>query len=283
MSQPLLDHLLDRGVEAWAWFLTAKVPLPALVGPPAVVLAVVLAVDWSPSILHAVLQGAEAAAQFTTQLGLFIAHLPATTVAVATEIFFTTRLLDSPLPLWLADFARGFARGLGRSLLVFSDDLEDWPGNGNAEPQGDGAHTPVGTPPTSPGSAGQSVDGSDGGSDGGGDGDGFLRYEGPDHDRTGATATPIFDELGAWGPFARHALGIISLSGFALLIVFVVCHLVDGDGDGYSEVCGGPNGEGEYACLWNNDDAIREAAAVGLKPLKYRFFYDGTRMQFPDR
>ncbi|KAI0538467.1 hypothetical protein GGR58DRAFT_501131 [Xylaria digitata] len=251
----------DLPMDLLNWFLEAKVPLPLIVGPPTGVF-----------LFSVVVQHGETLKHFGEQLSLFLVYLPLTAVEVTRELFFGHNHLDSPTPLWITDFIRGLRRGLGRSLGVFTDDLFGLQDRPRPRP---GGQPPVAQP--------QFV---------GTEEEGNRERNAEDaalSDRTGRTPMSLFGEIESWGRFLRIGLRIVAVCSLGMLLVYFSCKFVDDDSAyGTSTFCGSPYGQGDYDYLWDNEDVtreavIREASAIGKKPLNYRFFHDGTRMQFPDR
>ncbi|KAI3335188.1 hypothetical protein F4824DRAFT_501150 [Ustulina deusta] len=107
----------------------------------------------------------------------------------------------------------------------------------------------------------------------------------PAQTRTGREAHSLAAELGFWAACVRRTAPVFVGGGAVLLAVYVLCQFVVAADSpcGTSFVCGGPDGGGMYRCLWYAEAAIREASEVASRPLRYRFFQDGTRLLFPDR
>ncbi|KAI1422267.1 hypothetical protein F5Y12DRAFT_717500 [Xylaria sp. FL1777] len=244
----------------WTWFFTAQVPLSGLIGVPALYLALVNS--------RKVVITAGKAGHFMTQLAAFLLLLPAN----AYELFFTDSVLDPPFPFWFSSFWRGFLRGVANffdrsleeldtdeaTLYAFAEVIESllpqWVLDRIEDDESDDGVRPP-----------------------------FQGVAVTRSQRTGRTPNSFAGELFLWIPYVRRTIPVLFSAGVAVLLTYVICRLVDDDGVcGTSTICGGPNGKGEYQCLWNND-ALGEASALGKKPLRYRFFHDGTRMQFPDR
>ncbi|TGJ81182.1 hypothetical protein E0Z10_g7587 [Xylaria hypoxylon] len=252
-----LPYLPNFG-ENWAidifrWFLAAKVPLPVLVGVPA---AILVAIN-SKLIFNVFVRYTEMSADLMMKLSLFLMFLPFTALLVIRDLFFGIHVLDSPIPLWILDFLRGFRTGLGRCLAVFSRDLDD---DDDDDDDDDAAEA-------APPARGQ-------------------YYPAP-NDRTRRTPRSLSQEIDSWEPSVERVLPVLAFCVFVLFLLFVVCKLCSFfDEDGWcatSDVCGGPNASGEFSCLWYNENVIRKASLIAKKPLRYRFFYNGTRIQLPDR
>ncbi|KAK5624931.1 hypothetical protein RRF57_000648 [Xylaria bambusicola] len=236
-SLPLWDRLL-RALKsflgwAWHWFLTAKVPLPGLIGVPALLWTLVHH-DW---LLSGFIGGVDVFADFLVG---FVARLRILH-SVLREIF-SRRIISMLL----------FRCGLG--LRAFG---ERYIGQGAPQVE---------------------LDGED--DDGGHGGAGRPVRRGPlIETREGETPHTIGQELSFWWAYIHRITLVLFFSAAVLVSVYMLCKYTGGT----SFVCGGPKGRGDYTCLRFDDEAIREVSRIGKKPMNYRFFSDGTRMQFPDR
>ncbi|KAI0459530.1 hypothetical protein F5B21DRAFT_247904 [Xylaria acuta] len=98
------ENLFFRAVAALEWFWAQDVPAPVVV-----LLMVCVAIFVRTGSVRDF-------AHFWRQTLLFAAALVWRTPGVVVDLFFTDDLVDSPFPLWIVRFWRGFARGLAGSL-----------------------------------------------------------------------------------------------------------------------------------------------------------------------
>ncbi|KAI1291478.1 hypothetical protein F5Y03DRAFT_32199 [Xylaria venustula] len=240
--------------SAWSWFLTAKVPLPGLLGVPALYYVLTN---------HEQLTAAAGmAGTFMTQLAVFLISIP---IALVQFVF-----IRCCVPIPLLRFVRGFLRGLDTALGRFWRDvyLVD-------RGYGEGHWGLV------------EADGDDAGSD-----DGYVLvgqrdWEGMERDenrRTGAYPNTITNELTSWAPYISQTTWALFWTALLLLLLYIACnYLFDPNGYcGTSALCGGSGGQGEYTCL-STDEVIRLARerAPATRPWRYRVLVDGTRKMFP--
>ncbi|KAI0970536.1 hypothetical protein F4678DRAFT_479941 [Xylaria arbuscula] len=243
--------------SVWAWFLEAKVPLPIVVNLPTLYL---LLVNYEQLIATA------------GTAGTFLAHLGAFLISTP-FVLFNFVFVRWRVPISLIRFARGFYRGLDMALGRFWRDVlaADW---GFGHVHGD-----------------RGVVEDDGGDDGSDDGyvlvderdwEGMRRDE---NRRTGANPNTVTDELTTWGPYIGQTKWALLCTGIVLLLLYLACnYFFDSNGwCGTSGLCGGPDGNGEYTCL-SNDEVVRLArhGARATRPWRYRVFVDGSRRMFPD-
>ncbi|KAI1361775.1 hypothetical protein F5Y08DRAFT_355801 [Xylaria arbuscula] len=267
---------------ALQWLWTAKVPLPGLIGVPALIYAAI----HFPAYLVSYVDALEILGQGLASLETFIRLLP----RMLHEILLTERLVDSPFLLWAARFWMGFFRGVwafwvrGRSAGRNGRRVgggDDGAGAGNSRARINGYQQPYAESVSDLGSDSDAGNSSDDGSDRGAHEP--LMQRDPSPERAGQGPHTITQELHFWVAYYQGAALVLVLICAILAVVYFFCNfLVSLDSwCGTSVLCGGPNGSGDYACLRYNDAVVREAITASKAPLKYRFFYDGTRIQFP--
>ncbi|KAJ3572747.1 hypothetical protein NPX13_g4941 [Xylaria arbuscula] len=282
-----IESMIGFAVQ-WLW--TAKVPLPGLIGVPALIYAAI----HFPAYLVSYVDALEVLGQGLASLETFIRLLP----RMLHELLLTERLVDSPFLLWAGRFWMGFFRGLwafwvqGRSARQNGrrggggggggdDAAGDDAGAGISRSRSSAYRQPYAESVSDLGSDSDAGNSSDDGSDRGAHEP--LMQRDPSPERAGQGPHTITQELHFWVAYYQGAALVLTLITAILAVIYFFCNfLVSLDSwCGTSVLCGGPNGAGDYACLRYNDAVVREAISASKAPLKYRFFYDGTRIQFP--
>ncbi|KAI0520810.1 hypothetical protein F5B22DRAFT_644555 [Xylaria bambusicola] len=283
----LLLHVWDRVLRAlksclsyaFYWLFTVKIPVPGVIGVPALLWALAkqeyLRYEFL-ELLDGFVNGAQVFASRDRLLCEFIGGvqvlgdwmgglvaLMRVLHLVLRDVWLTEELVDSPFLLWAVRFWRGFFRGLGafgaRYIREYmsrvgldDDEEEDCSGSGSESDTNTDTDTDTDT--------------------------GTGTKLGSDDGYQGETPRPIGHELSFWPVYTLRTILVLFLSAAALVSAYVLCkYLVT------ALFIGGGGCRRRGICLQFYDIAILEASRVGKKPIDYRFFDDGTRMQFPKR
>ncbi|KAI8628290.1 hypothetical protein F5Y19DRAFT_147667 [Xylariaceae sp. FL1651] len=194
-----------------------------------------------------------ACVHFLRQLLILLPRLPFRICEVIVDIFLTeTRSGDTPFPLFFLRFWHGFLVGLVRCFVHFGGDIS------------------VRRPAPRQGGIRLADEGHDGQQ-------GIDERNEQDEAIVAEPPRPLLREFRNGWTYLRSALLCFAVLSLLWLGLYHLCYIFLG-----YDWAASYNGEQCLTCL-PDDEAFREAMAEAKKPLRYRFFGDGTRILFPER